>query len=270
MKSILLYVHDDTGLESRLQMALGVARTHGGHIECITCKPLTALMLSDPFGSAFMVPEALQAVEAAAAQAGTMIETRMKREEVPWSLMEGDGDPAEILAARGRMGDLIILSFDDELGPGDVTAQLLIGDVALAAPTPVLAVPVGGHPDALSGPAAIAWNGSVEAANALKAAVPLLARAAAVHIVTVVEREPDFPASDAAAYLARYGIQAEVHRIQRGAGSVAEDLRAGVAKVSAQWLVMGAYGSGRLREWLFGGVTRDMLTHSGMPILVAN
>lgn len=270
MKSILLYVHDDAGMESRLQTALDVARATGGHIECVTAKPLTALMLSDPFGATFMVPEAIDAVNATAKQTGEHIAARMTKEDVPWSLTEGDGDPAEILVDRARLSDLLVLSLGDRQDVGEAGAHVLLGDVALSASGPVLAVPHAGLPIRLDGTAAVAWNGSREAANALRAAIPLLRSAHRVHLITISEKEHDFPATEAASYLSRHGIAAEIHEEPRGAAPVVDSLVAVLDRIGVDWLVMGAYGHGRLREWLFGGVTRDLLARSRIPLLIAH
>lgn len=270
MKSVILYVHDDNGMESRMQAALDIARANSGHIECVTCKPLTALMLTDPFGATFMVPEAIQAVDEAAERASNLIEKRMAKEDVAWSLVEGDGDPSEILANRGRLGDLIILSFNHDNEADASMSQSLIGDVALAAPIPVLAVPGDGPSLALSGTAAVLWNGSKEAANALRAAVPLLKQAAAVHLVTITDEAQEFAALDAASYLSRHGIKAEIIAAEKKDGTVMEGLTSAIDQCAASWLVMGAYSRGPLREWLFGGVTHDILARTKIPLFIAH
>ncbi len=270
MKSILLYVHDDAGMESRLQSALDVARATGGHIECVTAKPLAALMLADPFGSTFIVPEAVQAIDDAAKEAGDEISARMQREDVRWSLLEGDGDPLDILSSRCRLNDLIMLSLPGQPHAGDPSPVVSLGDVALSANAPVLAIPHEGGPIRINGAAAIAWNGSREAANAMRAAVPLLSLASSVHLVTVAEKEMDFPPADAAAYLSRHGIKVEVHEEPRSDAPIVDTLVSILDRIGADWVVMGAYGHGRLREWLFGGVTRDLLGRARIPLLIAH
>lgn len=270
MKSVILYVHDDKGMESRMQAALDIARANSGHIECVTCKPLTALMMTDPFGATFMVPEAIQAVDDAAERASDLIEKRMAKEDVAWSLIEGDGDPSEILANRGRLADLIILSFDHSNDADASMSQSLVGDVALAAPIPVLAVPGDGTPLALTGSCAVLWNGSKEAANAIRAAVPLLKQAASVHLVTITDEAQEFAAIDAASYLSRHGIKAEIIAAEKKDGTVMEGLTSAIDQCDASWIVMGAYSRGPLREWLFGGVTNDILSRTRIPLFIAH
>lgn len=269
MKSILLYAHDDDGMESRLQAALDLARFDEGHVDCVTVKPLTALMMSDPFGASFIIPAAMEAIDNAAEAAQARMAARMAHEDVAWSLSEGDGDAAEILVGRARLSDLVVLSLGESNGGSDAP-HAMIGDVVMTSDVPVFAVPYGLNRVRFDGTAMVAWNGTVEAANAMRAAVPLLTKAGEVHIVTIGEGDMQYPATEAAAYLSRHGIKAEVHEEPRGDRSVPEALFAVVERLQADWMVMGAYGHGRLREMLFGGVTREFLGRSRIPIFITH
>jgi len=116
-----------------------------------------------------------------------------------------------------------------------------------------------------------ARDGGGEAARAMKAAVPLLAQAADVRVLTVASDKADgFPPTEALRYLSRHGIKAELTELARG-NSVEETLAAEVARVGAELLVMGAYSHSRLREFLFGGVTRFFLDElTAPPLLIAH
>lgn len=269
MKSILLYAHDDAGMESRMQAALDIARLFDGHVECVTVQPLTALMMSDPFGASFVIPAAMEAMDDAAEAAQARLGARMAKEDVAWSLSEGDGDAAEIIGSQARLADIVLLSLGDNSIDGSA-APLLLGDIVMESHVPVLAVPPGLDRTRISGIAVVAWNGTHEAANAMRAAIPLLAKASAVHVVTIDEGEPDFSAEAAAAYLSRHGIKAEIHAEDRSGRSIPEALFETVERIGADWMVMGAFGKGRLREMLFGGVTRDFLGRSRIPIFITH
>jgi nucleotide-binding universal stress UspA family protein len=95
-----------------------------------------------------------------------------------------------------------------------------------------------------------------------------------VHLVLVdpvkgEEYHGEEPGADAAAYLARHGVRVTIDRLPRMNRSVAEVLRQHALDTSADLMVMGAYGHSRLRERLFGGVTKSMLDESSVPILMA-
>jgi nucleotide-binding universal stress UspA family protein len=120
------------------------------------------------------------------------------------------------------------------------------------------------------GPAMIAWNGSPEAANALRLSLPLLRNASAIHIVRVTEGKDGFPPTDASRYLSRHGLASELHRWTAEARSIADALRDAAATLGAAYIVMGAYGHSRFREAVLGGVTRDLLGNCQVPLLLAH
>ena len=150
----------------------------------------------------------------------------------------------------------------------------MAGELALDAPAPVLVVPGSTKRMDVRAPVLVAWNGSSEAAVALRAAVPLLACSDRVFLACVSEDKEnvrhDFPASEAARYLVRHGIEAEVVEIPRGKGKISDVLNKAAAARDCGMLVMGAYGHSRLAEMLLGGVTRRMLSDPQLPILLAH
>jgi nucleotide-binding universal stress UspA family protein len=86
-------------------------------------------------------------------------------------------------------------------------------------------------------------------------------------VITVENTAADFPATDALAYLSRHGIKAELEVVEK-AGGVEETIARELAKLRPQLLVMGAFRHSRLREFLFGGVTRFFLEDPGGPALL--
>ena len=91
---------------------------------------------------------------------------------------------------------------------------------------------------------------------------------ASVSVLTVAEQtSAAFPATAALRYLARHGIEAELVELTR-LDSVEETLAIEVARQGAQLLVMGAYSHSRMRELLFGGVTRYLLEQDDGPALL--
>jgi nucleotide-binding universal stress UspA family protein len=146
----------------------------------------------------------------------------------------------------------------------------IVGDVAVHARAPVLAVPRGGTAFDAGSPALLAWNGSHEAANALRASVPLLAHAESVHLVTVGDQPESHSASQAVRYLARHGIAVQTHERPHRDRSIAQTLFDTARELEAGCLVLGAYGHSRFRERLIGGVTRWMLDHSTIPLFLAH
>ncbi len=113
---------------------------------------------------------------------------------------------------------------------------------------------------------AIAWKDDARAPLAVRAALPLLARAARVHVLRALP--PHRAGGGLPAILAEHGIAAAVHELPVPQGSVGARLLAGAHECGADLLVMGAYAHGEWREAVLGGVTRHMLEHADIPLLM--
>ena len=268
MKSVLLYANPDTGLEPRLQAALDIVRLFEGHLTCLQVTPYDAFIMGDPFGGIYALPTVIEQVQRTADEHEQRIEARLAGEGVAWDWLRFDGAPASLLVDRGRLADLIVLSLPGE--EASSTARDVVADVLVHARSPVLAVPPSGRRFEALGTALVAWDGSLEASHALRLTLPMLARAAAVHVVSVTQGHREFPATDASHYLARHGVSSELHEWPVENRSTAAALLDAAATLSAAYVVMGAYGHTRLREAVLGGATRDMLHASTLPLLLAH
>jgi nucleotide-binding universal stress UspA family protein len=108
----------------------------------------------------------------------------------------------------------------------------------------------------------------LQCARALRGATPLLATSSEVRVLAVRGGKSDeFPPTDPLRYLASHHIKAELTELAKGK-SVEETIAAEVARLKAQLLVMGAYSHTRLREFVFGGVTRHFLKQAEGPALL--
>ena len=73
-----------------------------------------------------------------------------------------------------------------------------------------------------------------------------------------------------AEHLARHGVTVEVKRIAKGDIDVQSAILSHAADCSADFIVMGGYGHSRLREFILGGVTRDILASMTVPVLMSH
>lgn len=268
MKTVLLYANDDRGMESRLQAAFDMARTFDAHISCLQVTPFDMFIMGDPFGGVYALPVLVEAVRKAEDEYRALIEGRLRSEGVSWDWSRFDGSPAQLTADRSRLSDLIVLSLP---GGGNYDGPLsMVGDVALHARAPILAVPQSSRSIDFLGTALVGWNGTFESCIALRCAVPLLAKAGRVRIVTVTEDETEFPATGASEYLARHGIESDLHEWRRDGRTMADSLLDAVRTLGAAYLVMGAYGHSRLQESLLGGTTREMIRSAAVPLVLAH
>jgi nucleotide-binding universal stress UspA family protein len=176
------------------------------------------------------------------------------------------------VGTRGRYADVVMLGADlrEDTGIGST-----IVDAALfESGAPILVAPRGSTPSLSPRRIVIAWNSTYESARAARAAVAVLSGVEEIRVAMVDPDASSFgsgdePGADIAAFLARKGISVTVDRLP-GLGLAAEGVLARHASdASADMIVMGAYGHSRLRERLFGGVTRSMLHEPPLPILMA-
>lgn len=265
MKNVLVLIHDDDGQEARLQAALDVTRALRGHLNCLD---VTALLptLGDSWGvegGAMLVQIERDAERANRAR----LQPRLAAENVAWSWTDTTDYVEPALDNAAALADLIVVNQTVDTLP-DADIRALASTLVVGAGRPVLAVPDEPLGFRAAGSALIAWDGSREAADALGAAVPLLALAERVTILEVDDGSIALPAEQAAAYLSRHGIHPVV--VRKAAPSAAEAILDSAAGGPFDYLVMGAYGHSRVTEALFGGVTRRLLGECPIPILLVH
>jgi nucleotide-binding universal stress UspA family protein len=257
MRSILVSADRLPGMEARLESALAIARANHGHITLLVDTPVVRYVAMDPMGGSYVATDALKQAMADDDAAAAKLEEHLAREDVPFDVVRSEAEPVEALAKAARLADLVVVS----------RASGLAGDLALSSRAPILALGDKAVLPAPLGGACVAWDGGDEAACALRHAVPLLADCPMVRVITVAEKPGGFPPTDALRYLSRHGIKAELDELPRR-GSTEETLAVAVSQTGAQVLVMGAYGKSRMREYLFGGVTRYFLDKQDGPALL--
>ncbi len=263
MKSILLHVHADDGLDTRFEAALDIARTHNAHLTCLQVMPYVL------YGGGMMTGVVIAADVYADAMRDTRkkFEADLKNEDVSWSWIDSRGGGAPSILAHSQLSDLIVLS---RAGPAlDIEGPApIVGDIAVRARCPVFLASDGKKGFDSTAPVLVAWNGAPEAAAALRNTRTMLAKSKAVHILSVEEGGAmHIPARAAAEYLSRYDIHAETHGRPVGDG-IASTIRSVADEVGARSVIMGAYGRSRLFEYVLGGVTRRMIEDSELPLIL--
>ncbi len=117
----------------------------------------------------------------------------------------------------------------------------------------------------------VAWRNTRESTRAIAEAIPLMKAAARTQLVIVEPKSAeDEQPMDVVAHLKRHGIKVDVAKFEMGDGAVSDTLLNEARDMGADLIVMGAYGHSRFREWVLGGVTREMIEKSKLPILMAH
>jgi nucleotide-binding universal stress UspA family protein len=178
------------------------------------------------------------------------------------------GDEAYWIVEHGRAVDLLVIGRPTD---GEGVLAETIEAVVLDSGRPLLippAVPMTALPETV----VIAWKATREAAHAVTTALPFLALAKQIEILTVAEDEnlSSEEGSRLMANLRWRGIGVSASRLEPDGRSPADALLAAASERRAL-LVMGGYGHSRLRQWIFGGFTQHVLqTAAGVPVLIAH
>lgn len=256
MRSIVLPADRTPAFAARLETALGLARTHGGHLTVQIDTPITQFVINDMFTGVMIAADAMREECEADVLLGQRLDTKLARQDVPFDIEERTDDPVDAICDVALLADLVICDMGSPR----------LGELLVRTPTPVLALPASNRPASLEGVAVVAWDGSKAASRALRAAAPLLSSFRQVHVVTVTPRSAlERTSTNVLRYLSRHDVHAELHELAC-VHTVEETLAAEVRRLGAELVVMGAYGHSRLREFLTGGVTRYFLT-AGEPAL---
>ena len=266
MKNVLLLVHDDAGQEARLQVALDLTRALGGHLTCLDVVVMPEFVADYDAGAAAAL--LLENARAQEAEHRDRVAARLAKEDVPYDWRGATGDLASTVRTAAALADIVVVNRELESAT-EPDMLRIAGELVVKSGKPVLAVPEGvGRLDVSR--AVIAWDGSAAAEAAVRAATPLLAVAESVVIVQISDGSVRQEATEAAAYLSRHGIKPEVRFLPSDKHSVEAVLIDTVRNENAGYLVMGGFGHSRLIEAVFGGVTRDLLRESPVPLLLAH
>ncbi|ETX28857.1 universal stress protein [Roseivivax isoporae] len=200
---------------------------------------------------------------------------RLERSGVRWTCQTRPapaGGAARDFVRQSRCADIAVLP--RPLGPGARDWDSVFFDAMLFdARLPVLVAVNDAQPDYRT--VLVAWDGSAVALAAARAALPVLRAADSVALAVSVKDGATRQAliegaRDAATFLSRHDVHADVRALEAGSGSVAGDILACARDIGAGLVVMGAYGHSRLRQSLLGGVTREALQRTDLNLLVAH
>jgi nucleotide-binding universal stress UspA family protein len=256
-----------------LDAAAAVARKFGSHVQALHAAgdPRDAIPFVGEGASGALVEQIVVAAEKdlnrRSAAARAHFEGWSKVAGVSASLFEPEGSEEDSIARNGRFSDLIVLPrpIDDEA----IASTVAFETALLETGRPVLIAPPAGGID-LGKPVAFAWNGSREAARALAAGLPFMLDAPKIVAIVAGKNVAEDDAKPLEAYLARYGLKIEIARADVPTIQAAPHVLAEARRQGCGLLVMGAYTHSRLRQLVFGGVTRHILQNADLPVLMAH
>lgn len=173
------------------------------------------------------------------------------------------------LAEQSRGADLIVVGRRGENDRPHLVAAVAPGDALMSIGRPVLVVPPGvGEMSAAR--VVVAWKNTLQCRRAISDAMPLLRLAQGVKVVQVSHDIDRTELDDVVAYLALHGVSATGVVKVTDVADAADALLKAAEVFEADLIVSGAFGYSRLREWFFGGVTRNLLDRSPICCLMSH
>jgi nucleotide-binding universal stress UspA family protein len=189
------------------------------------------------------------------------------RNQAEWR--EGKFPALDFACEQARAADLAVVSRQGSSDPVPVGMGLDPGDLVMGLGRAMLLVPPG--IDYVSGKRIIvAWKNTTEARRAVRESLPLLVRAEQVFVVAVGDHRSADGADDVSAYLNLHGATSTPIKLPNEEALATDELLRAASEEGADLLVCGAYGHSRMREWAFGGVTRELLDRAPICCLMAH
>ncbi|HEY0838165.1 MAG TPA: universal stress protein [Azospirillum sp.] len=277
LNDLLVVVDDSAASAARIAVAAQLANRHNAHLTglyVVAAATMPAYVDAE-------IPEAVRVAQRNAADeraqaAGAAFDGIMRRfgltDRSEWRAVRGT--PTDVAALHGRYADLVVVGQVDPRRDHDVPV-VQPADLVFECGRPLLVVPYAGTFDMVGERVLVGWNASREAARAVGDAMPLLTTAQRIVVLAVnpktgVEGLGDAPGADIARHLSRHGTRVEATHIATSEVEPGDMMLNTIADESCDLVVMGAYGRSRLRELVLGGMTRYMLQHMTVPVLMSH
>ena len=289
LKDLLLCIDPGSLSDARLRLALNLARVHRAHLTAAYVMPKAEDLIAHP--PAGVVPPGeltgiaqgggmtpggavgevvREAEEAGAAEERFKSELHLSGLQGDWTLLDAGEEPELIELAKS-----FDLTITGQLAPEARSMLFRPEEIAIGTARPVLVIPYAGSFENVGKRALVAWDGSREAIRAVNDALPLLGEAETVTVVAVRPREAELERRRASldrivAHLQRHGLAARHEESVQAGIAVSDVLLSRASDLGADLIIAGVYHHSQLREALVGGVSRDLLDHMTVPVLMSH
>jgi nucleotide-binding universal stress UspA family protein len=284
LKDLLVHLDESANGLTRMRLAADLARRHQAHLTVIYIKQRTEPQLhrlrSAELGllPADKLDELERSIDAAVNRTTTVMKASLEalqeefQIETEWRCVTAE-NVAHIVCQHARYADLAIVGHNPQ-NTADPPVEYSIGETILfTVGRPVIIIPSDTKRATLGQRIAVGWNSSRPAARALADALALIEKAENTTILTVnpgeLEQRAALPVQNLVDNLRRHGSNVEAVQLELHHALIGDALQNQAQASGADLLVVGAYGHPRLWEKLLGGVTRDVLLRTTMPILMS-
>lgn len=274
LKDILLHVDSTPSSDARLVLAVNLAERQGAHLIGLHVKPNPYIPASPDLAglSDSFFEEQQRDIDSHADAARAKFDAATRKSDIASEWRVLNGFPSEVVRRHARYADLVIVGQENPDDNGQ--SEDLPGGILLTTGRPVLVVPYAMPAKSLATNVMIAWDDGAQATRALHDAIQLMEKGAKV---TVMAINPDdtgdhgpIPCADICLHLARHGFKAEAKSVAAPDANVGDILLARSFEQGCDLLVMGAYGHSRMREFVFGGATAQILESMTLPVLMSH
>lgn len=273
-KTLLVHLDLNGDNEGLLKITGDLAERFGAKVIGIAAAQPIQPLYDEGFAAADIATQHRNEVEKEIAACRTQfrqaLEPRVK--QVEWRSTVTIDPLADYIAVEARCADLIITGKDIGGSLTDNSRRVNIGDLAIKAGRPVLIVPQGITALPLQH-VFVAWKDTREARRAVVDALPLLEAAGHTGILEITSEDEYDDAKvrvrDVGRWLETHGVSATPRAV--GTKSIEMGyLHAELLSLKCDLLVAGAYGHNRLGEWMFGGVTQNVLLDPDFCVLLSH
>ncbi len=271
LKQLLVYLSNPKDSEILLSVGLQLAKKHQAKLIAFFAYRIPLIPYADAmFGIAELEMQLIENAQAEAQQVRALFEHATVEHPYPVEWIETRSDAMQHLIEYSGYSDLIILK-QAEVEENFLSHSAYISNhVTMMVSCPVLAIPYIGIANTLAERIMIAWNGSREAARAVREAIPLLQYAKKVEIMCIGLNDGDILTKRLQNYLTSHQINSQIHWLPVHQIPVGELLLSRATDESMDLIIMGAYGHSRLQELILGGVTLHLSNHMTIPLFMSH
>ncbi len=276
LKDLLVHIDQGPHADVRLETAIALARDHDAHLIGVHAisHPRIPNYIRMQIGEDVLKAQAAFAADAQV-KAKALFEERVAHAGVRGEWRGVAAEPLSALTLHGRYVDLVIVGQRDPSGEDASDDPAVPDQLILSLGRPVLVVPYSGSFPVVGKTVLVSWDASRLATRAVNDALPLLLGAKRVCVLAVnphggEDGHGQIPSADICLHLARHGVNAEAEHLYADDIDVGDVLLDRAADIGADLIVSGAYGHARWRELVLGGVTRHLLRHMTVPVLMAH
>jgi nucleotide-binding universal stress UspA family protein len=276
-KNILVYLDQGASNKERVNTAIAIAIAHSAQLTGVVVNALPNFSILSRLGIGKDDALMEQArVDAQVAIERFELQTDKASIEADTRVIEClEGKAPEKLARMARIFDLSIMRQANPDKPNAAFIAELSEEVMFSSGRPVFFMPYIGAHNIPCKTGLIAWDGSKAATRAIHDALPILEMMDKVTILIVdadkIEHYTDLKPGEALSrHLSAHGINNEVSRIPKGEASTSTIILNELSDTGADLLVMGGYGTPKLREIMLGGVTRTLFECMTVPVFMSH